>query len=97
MKHQLQQLESSTFKKPSMKFTLLFLSKGKSPWGKSCAYVCVSECVGYGENEKDPRFGHQMLTSESMSETECHKKIDGLIEELVGLKAMASRKFKNKA
>ena len=78
-----------------MKFDLLFLPKGKSPFNGDAAYDFVSEWGGYGENDRDPRFGYHMLTSESMSETECHKQIDCLIGDLKKLKAKASRKFTN--
>ena len=77
-----------------MKFDLLFLPKGKSPFNGDAAYVFVSERGGYGENDADPRYGYHMLTSESMSEIECHKKIDGLISDLQKLKIKASRKFR---
>ena len=78
-----------------MKFGLLFLPKRKSPWGGACAYIYVSEWGGYGEDDRDPRYGHHMLTSESMSENECHGQIDRLINDLKKLKATASRKFGN--
>ena len=78
-----------------MKFDLLFLPKGKSPFNGDAAYVFVSECGSYGENAADPRHGYHMLTSESMSETECHKQIDRLIDDLNRLKIKASRKFRN--
>ncbi len=77
-----------------MSFDLLFLPEGKSPWGGACAYVIVGRTHGYGDNDRDPRYGYEMLTSESMSEIECHKQIDGLISDLQKLKIKASRKFR---
>ena len=80
-----------------MKFGLLFLPEGKSPWGGACAYIYVLEAGGYGEDERDPRCGYHMLTSESMSESECHGQIDRLIDDLKKLKATASRKFRKQS
>ena len=76
-----------------MNFDLLFLPEGKSPWGEACAYVIVGRTHGYGEDDHDPRYGYEMLTSESMSVRECHEQIDRLIDDLKKLKAKASRKF----
>jgi hypothetical protein len=80
-------------KKATMKFDLLFLPEGKSPWGGACAYIFVGRTHSYGGNDRDPRYGYEMLTSESMSESECHKQIDRLISDLKRLKIKASRKF----
>ena len=77
-----------------MEFDLLFLPKEKSPFLGPCAYVFVGR-GGYGEDERDPRYGLRMLTSESMSASECHQQIDRLIDELKKLKAKASREFGN--
>ena len=79
-----------------MKFDLLFLRERKSPWGGACAYVYVKELHGYGEDERDPRYGYHMLTSESMCERECHEQIDRLIGDLKKLKIKASQKFRKK-
>ena len=76
-----------------MNFDLLFLPEGKCPWGGACAYVIVGWTHGYGEDDRDPRYGYEMLTAESMSARECHKQIDRLINDLKKLKAKASRKF----
>jgi hypothetical protein len=81
-------------KKATMKFDLLFLPEGKSPWGGACAYVVVGRTHSYGGNDRDPRYGYEMLTSESMSESECHKQIDRLISDLKRLKIKASRQFR---
>jgi len=80
--------------KKKMTFDLLFLPKGKSPFNGDAAYVFVSQWGGYGGNDRDPRYGYEMLTSESMSEIECHKQIDDLINDLKKLKIKASRKFR---
>jgi len=77
-----------------MKFDLLFLPEGKSPWRGACAYVVVGRTHSYGGNDRDPRYGYEMLTSESMSESECHKQIDRLISDLKRVKIKASRKFR---
>ena len=81
-------------KKATMKFDLLFLPEGKSPWRGACAYVVVGRTHSYGGNDRDPRYGYEMLTSESMSESECHKQIDRLISDLKRVKIKASRKFR---
>ena len=58
------------------------------------AYICANSPPGY--DKPDPRAGHVMLTIESTSEVECHKQIDGLIDDLKKLKQEASRKFRDK-
>jgi hypothetical protein len=42
----------------------------------------------------DKRAGHNLMTSESCSEEECHAQIDRLIDDLKRLKVVASRKFR---
>ena len=77
-----------------MKFDLLFLPDGKSPFRGAAAYVFVADSGRYGDTQNDPRHGKIMLTSESMSEAECHKQIDDLMGDLKELKAKVSRKFR---
>jgi hypothetical protein len=75
-----------------MKFHLLFFPD-------SCftcvpeAYICASPSIRY--DKPDPRSDYILLTSESTSETECHRQIDALIKELQKLKISASKKFRN--
>lgn len=79
-----------------MKFDLLFLPEGKSPFRRVAAYIYVAEHGGYGDSAKDARYGKLMLTSESTNATECHRQIDRLISDLEKLKTKASRKFQRK-
>jgi len=74
-----------------MKFELLFFKDGCFTSGQE-AYICALTCGGY--EKPDPRSGHLLLTTESCSESECHKHIDALIGDLQKLKVEASRKFR---